>query len=139
MTKLSYRALSKPSFIALQKKVFPVYFRLQTMLLIGTIITYPPGSLLSLLRMRVDLGIFAIASTTALLNWAKYGPATRTTMIDRYERLGGANNENETVNEERRAASRAFSRNHAMSIHLNLLSFGAIVLYGVRLGARVKI
>ncbi len=35
--------------------------------------------------------------------------------------------------------NRAFKRNHAMSIHLNLISIGAIVFYGWRLAARVKV
>ena len=34
---------------------------------------------------------------------------------------------------------KVFSRNHAMTIHLNLISIGAMVVYGWRLGSRLVV
>lgn len=38
-----------------------------------------------------------------------------------------------------KAKKRAFSRAHAMCIHLNLLAVGATVWYGFRLSSRMKL
>jgi len=38
---------------------------------------------------------------------------------------------------EMRALNKVFSRNHAMCIHLNLLSMGAMLFYGWRLALRM--
>lgn len=83
MTKVCYTALPMSSFTTLQRKVFPVYFRLQSILLIVTALTYPPTSLLALYKAPVDAGLLAFASATALANLAKYGPATSTAMVER--------------------------------------------------------
>lgn len=45
----------------------------------------------------------------------------------------------EGMSEEMRKVNRAFARNHAMSIHLNLLAIGATLWYGVRLASRFQI
>ena len=38
---------------------------------------------------------------------------------------------------EMKRLKRDFSRNHAMSIHLNLISVGAMMMYGWRLAGRL--
>lgn len=43
------------------------------------------------------------------------------------------------VSDEMRIKRKAFSRAHAMSIHLNLLATIATVYYGFRLGSRLSI
>ena len=42
------------------------------------------------------------------------------------------------VSDEMRARNRAFSKYHAMTIHLNLISMGATLLYGVRLASKLR-
>ncbi|KAK7702713.1 hypothetical protein SLS57_011264 [Botryosphaeria dothidea] len=141
MTKVCYTALPMSSFTTLQRKVFPVYFRLQSTLLIVTALTYPPTSLLALYKAPVDAGLLAFASATALANLAKYGPATSTAMVERIHqetRDGKKFNDPSGPSEEMHLRNRAFSRNHAMSIHLNLLSVGATVAYGFRLASRLR-
>jgi hypothetical protein len=44
----------------------------------------------------------------------------------------------DAVNEETKKLNRAFSRAHAMSIHLNLLTIGATLFYGWRLSKKLS-
>lgn len=83
MTKVAYLALPTSAFTTLQKKVFPIYFQLQSLLLLATALTYPPASVLALARVPLDAGLLAFAGATALANLAKYGPATTAAMIAR--------------------------------------------------------
>lgn len=43
------------------------------------------------------------------------------------------------LSEEMRVKNKAFSHNHAMSIHLNLLAVGATLWYGLRLASKIQI
>jgi hypothetical protein len=45
MTKIAYQELPRPAFIKFQLRVFPTYFRGQTLLLVLTAATFPPGPL----------------------------------------------------------------------------------------------
>ena len=141
MTKVCYKALPMSSFTTLQKTVFPVYFKMQSILLVVTIITYPPASLVTLSKTSMDAGLLALASITALANLVKYGPATSTAMVERVHQEtkdGKKFNDPAGPSEEMRLKNRAFSRNHAMSIHLNLLSVLATVAYGYRLALKLQ-
>ncbi len=40
--------------------------------------------------------------------------------------------------EERRVVNRLFTRSHAMSIHLNLLTVIATVWHGIRIGSKIN-
>jgi len=42
------------------------------------------------------------------------------------------------VSEEMKTLNRSFSRAHAMSIHLNLMTLGATMIYGWRLASKLK-
>ena len=88
MTKVAYLALPTSAFTTLQKKVFPVYFQLQSLLLVATALTYPPTSVLALFRAPLDAGLLVFAGATALANLAKYGPATTAAMIARTHQGG---------------------------------------------------
>lgn len=82
-TKVCFNALPLPEFRALQARLFPAYFRTQSILLFLTVSSIPPTGPMVFLE-RKDEGIaFAIAGLTALLNFFKFGPATRQAMIDR--------------------------------------------------------
>jgi hypothetical protein len=83
MTKLAYQSLSRSAFTSLQKRVFPVYFQGQSLLLITVALTVPPYGPASLVRSKRDWIPLAIAGGTAGLNLLVYGPRTKDLMIQR--------------------------------------------------------
>lgn len=83
VTKVCYHALPMSAFTTLQKRIFPVYFRFQTLLLLFTALTVPPIGPMSLIQNKRDWIPLAFANTMAGLNLVIYGPRTQKTMIDR--------------------------------------------------------
>lgn len=83
MTKVCYQALPMSAFTTLQKRVFPIYFRIQTLLIILTAVTYPPYGPVSLIFRISDLIPMTLAGATAVLNLGIYGPQTQKAMIER--------------------------------------------------------
>ncbi|KAI1465353.1 uncharacterized protein F4812DRAFT_461661 [Daldinia caldariorum] len=119
MTKVCYQELPRLAFTTLQKRIFPIYFR-------------GMGNWIP----------FAVAGVTALLNLMLYGPRTRQIMIQRIHqetRDGRKSNDPVEVGEEMGALNKAFSRNHAMSIHLNLITIGATLWWGWKLASRLNV
>ncbi|KAK3380897.1 hypothetical protein B0H63DRAFT_434262 [Podospora didyma] len=142
MTKVSYQALPRSAFTTLQKRVFPLYFQGQTFLLGLAAITVPPYGLASLVHHKVDWVPFTVAGVTAILNLVIYEPQTRKAMVDRIhqetrDRKSGSSDDKPSA--EMQKLNRVFSKNHAMSIHLNLISVGAMLFYGWRLASRFVI
>ncbi|KAI1413085.1 hypothetical protein F5Y13DRAFT_189447 [Hypoxylon sp. FL1857] len=140
MTKVCYQALPRSAFTTLQKRVFPIYFRSQTLLLLLAAATIPPHGPLTLQATKSNWIPFAIAGATALLNLMIYGPRTRQIMIDRIHqetRDGRKPNDTTEPSEDMKMLNRSFSRNHAMSIHLNLISVGAMIWWGWKLSSRL--
>ncbi|KAF2439043.1 hypothetical protein P171DRAFT_422601 [Karstenula rhodostoma CBS 690.94] len=130
MVKVAYQGLPPEAFTTLQKNVFPVYFCGQSALLILTAITFPHGPL-ALAKKKGDCIPFVVAGATAFLNLAVYGPRTSRLMM---RRRVLANRHEDAVKlhggRELPEVNRAFSRNHAMSIHLNIITIGATLWYG---------
>ncbi|KAK0733142.1 hypothetical protein B0T26DRAFT_616456, partial [Lasiosphaeria miniovina] len=143
MTKVCFQALPRSAFTTLQKRVFPLYFRGQSLLLVLAAATVPPLGPLSLVQRKADWIPFAVAGATAALNLVRYGPRARQAMIERVHhetRDGSRRSEGDTeVRLEMQKLNRTFSKNHAMSIHLNLISIGAMLFYGVRLASRLDV
>ncbi|KAK4443491.1 hypothetical protein QBC34DRAFT_310905 [Podospora aff. communis PSN243] len=158
LTKLAYRSLPRSSFISLQKAVFPVYFRLQTGLLILSAVTVPPFGLpfggwsLVTGRSKWDLIPFCVAGMSGALNLGVYEGRTRRLMLERVERdkrlrdsvatvYGAADSVERTEgpSDEMKRLNRLFSKNHAMCIHLNLVTMVAMLFYGWRLASRISI
>ena len=83
MTKVCYDALPRSAFTTLQKRVFPLYFRGQTVVLVLAAATIPPHGLASAVQCKSDWIPFVIAGVTAVLNLALYEPRTRQAMVDR--------------------------------------------------------
>ena len=83
MTKVCYNALPMSAFTTLQKRVFPVYFRLQSLLLFSTAITHPPYGPVSLATSIGDLIPLGIGGGMAALNLLKWGPKTTEAMVER--------------------------------------------------------
>jgi len=90
----AYKALPRPQFTALQQKIFPIYFSLQTALPVVLALTYP-GSRTGLGTASGYQGIFAEPSrgsvlvplatifVTGLANLTFIGPATTNIMKER--------------------------------------------------------
>ncbi len=70
-------------FTTLQKRIFPVYFRIQAVLGLAVAMTYPPQSIKSLAQHWKEAIPIAITVTTSLLNVFMFGPKTQKAMIDR--------------------------------------------------------
>ncbi|KXX80971.1 hypothetical protein MMYC01_203888 [Madurella mycetomatis] len=81
-TKVCFDALPRSAFTTLQKRIFPIYFRGQAVLLLLSAVTFPPHGLPSLTRQMADWIPYAVAGTTSLLNLFLYEPKTRRAMID---------------------------------------------------------
>ena len=83
MTKVCYNALPMSAFTTLQKRVFPVYFRGQTLLLVLTALTHPPHGPVSLATSTWDLIPLAFGGAMAALNLMVWGPRAQTAMVER--------------------------------------------------------
>jgi hypothetical protein len=90
VTKVCFTALPRSAFTTLQKQIFPLYFRGQSLLLILTALTFPPYGPSSLLVSKADWIPFLVAGLTAGLNLMVYGPRTRQAMIDRIHQGKGS-------------------------------------------------
>ena len=83
MTKVCFQALPMPQFTTLQKRVFPLYFKLQTGLIVLVAVTHPPMSLVSLINCWWDYVPIGVALGVSALNLVVYGPRTQEVMIER--------------------------------------------------------
>ncbi|CRK42296.1 hypothetical protein BN1723_019004 [Verticillium longisporum] len=79
-TKVCYQALHRSAVTTLQKHLFPIYFKVQSVLVLTTIITYPLGPR-SLLSSPEDLVPLNLAVITACVNFLVFGPQRLTKMI----------------------------------------------------------
>ncbi|KAF2714303.1 hypothetical protein K504DRAFT_420030 [Pleomassaria siparia CBS 279.74] len=141
MTKECFQALPRLSFTTLQKRLFPIYLRCQSLLLILAVVTFPSRSVLSLVQHKEDWIPFVIAGVTAGLNLILYRPRTQRIMIDStHQKTRDARKVNDTgeMSGEMRLSNQAFSRAYAMSMHSNLINIGATLWYGLRLGSRLS-
>lgn len=83
VTKVCYLELPMSAFTTLQKRLFPIYFRSQSLLLLCTALTIPPAGPVSLIQKKADWIPLAFASVMAGFNLIVYGPRVEKTMIDR--------------------------------------------------------
>ncbi|MCJ1418651.1 hypothetical protein MMC32_005000, partial [Xylographa parallela] len=83
MTKVCYNALPLSAFTTLQKRVFPVYFRIQAGLVLLTAVTFPPYGPLSLVSCTGDAVAIGFTGAMALANLTVYGPRTQRAMVER--------------------------------------------------------
>jgi len=83
MTKIAYQALPKSGFTTLQKRVFPVYFQGQSLLILLMAATTPPYGPASFIEQRRVWIPIAVAGMAACLNLLSYGPRTQRLMMER--------------------------------------------------------
>ncbi|EFQ31016.1 uncharacterized protein GLRG_06160 [Colletotrichum graminicola M1.001] len=141
-TKSCHSELPRSAFTTLQKRLFPVYFRCQAVLLVLTAITFPPYGPSSLLLEKRDWAPLAIVGLTTVANLFIYGPKTRQAMIDRVHQETRDAKRPDAVDEpspDMNAVKRLFSFSHAMSIHLNIIGIFGMVWYGGRLASKLNI
>ncbi|KAI1089422.1 hypothetical protein F5B19DRAFT_378405 [Rostrohypoxylon terebratum] len=141
MLKVCYRSLPRTAFTTLLKRIFPTHFRCQVLLLLLTAATIPPRGPLTLVESKSNWIPFLVAGIPALLNMVVYGPRTRQMMIEQIHqetRDGGKSDGPIEPSDDKKALTKSFSRNHAMSIHLNLVSIGAMVWWAWKLASRLE-
>ncbi|KAJ5795263.1 hypothetical protein N7457_001862 [Penicillium paradoxum] len=136
-TKICYRYLPMKEFIALQKGLFPVYFGTQLGLTALTAATYPPYSVLSLVKYPWSAAPLAVVALAGSLNWFIYGPQTTTAALVRRALQESENTNPDSDGLKLQRANRNFARNHAMTIHLNAIAMVATVVYGFSLSAKL--
>ncbi|KAK3349764.1 hypothetical protein B0T25DRAFT_582627 [Lasiosphaeria hispida] len=131
MTKVCYDVLPRSAFTTLQKHIFlpPLFSRFY-----------------SIIRSKQDWLPFAVAGLTAFLNLGVYEPRTSKAMVDRIHQATRDSRQpiengsivDEGPSLEMQRLNRVFSKNHAMTIHLNLISIAAMLFYGWRLASRLN-
>jgi hypothetical protein len=92
---VAFKVLDRPQFSALQSKLFPIYFSMQTAIPVVLALTYPgsktvlggsPAGIAGVLDAPNRWSVLAPLATiflTGLANMAFVGPATTKTMRDR--------------------------------------------------------
>ena len=83
IVKILHSTLPRAQFTTVQKTLFPIYFKVQTSLVVLTAITYPPISLLSLAKNRYEVIALGITFVGASLNVLVWGPRAEKAMIAR--------------------------------------------------------
>ncbi|KAL9040768.1 MAG: hypothetical protein Q9214_004352, partial [Letrouitia sp. 1 TL-2023] len=152
-TKVSYNALPLAPFSTLTKRVFHVYFRLQSLLFLLTALTHPPMSLVSLVKEPGDIVPLALGAGIAVWNMLVWGPRTEEAMRKRNKTQGvkkdaDTDRESGTIEkgngegdkrEDRERGRDGFKKTHAMCIHLNLVAIMATAWYGCRMVSRYEL
>ncbi|EED16852.1 hypothetical protein TSTA_019140 [Talaromyces stipitatus ATCC 10500] len=152
-TNICFRSLPPQNFNNLNKRLFPVYFRCQLGFAVLTFVTRPPGTWLQLSAVN-DVGnlLLGLATVMAGLNWYIFGPRTSDAMVEKARVLKEVQDEKDGDNVKAEGShdsaetdafvakvKKTFSRNHAMSIHLNAIAMIATVGYGFVLGGRLQL
>lgn len=144
------KALPRPQFAAVQTRLFPIYFGIQSAIPLVLAITYPGGGpnvdaagITGLLEPHnrwgyllpiITMGVSGLANLLVLL------PATKKCMADRYaqERKDGKKSYDPAPHsQDMLALNRQFGKLHGVSSLLNLSAFIMAVVYGVTLSARL--
>ncbi|KAB5558501.1 hypothetical protein GE09DRAFT_115683 [Coniochaeta sp. 2T2.1] len=150
---VAFKVLDRPHFAALQSRLFPIYFSMQTAIPVVMALTYPGSKALvggsaSGLAGVLDAGnrwsVLAPLATiflTGLANMAFVGPATTKTMKDRkmQERKDGKKSYDPAPHsQEMMKLNKKFGKLHGVSSVLNLTTFIATIIYGITLSTRIQ-
>ena len=146
-----FKALPRPQFAAVQTRLFPIYFGIQSVVPLILAATYPGGGpnidasgITGLLETHNRWGFLLPILTmgaSGLVNLLVLLPATKTCMAERYaqERKDGKKSYDPVPHsQEMQALNRKFGKLHGVSSLLNLSAFVATVVYGVALSARLS-
>ncbi|KAL4952579.1 hypothetical protein BDW69DRAFT_19756 [Aspergillus filifer] len=144
---IAFRALPRPQFSALQAKIFPTYFALQTALPVVVALTASrsgqtlgvSGLLEPEHKFKVLLPL-ATAFVTGLINFGFLRKMTVETMRQRKHqetRDGKKSYDPPPHSKEMIALNKKFGRIHGLSSLVNLATLGATVFYGVVLSKQL--
>ncbi|KAL4944788.1 hypothetical protein BDV06DRAFT_72668 [Aspergillus oleicola] len=145
---IAFRTLPRPQFAALQAKIFPTYFALQTALPVVVALTASrtggqplgvSGLLESENHFKVLLPL-ATAFVTGLINFGVLRKMTVDTMRERKHqetRDGKKSYDPPPHSKEMIALNKKFGRIHGLSSLVNLVTLGATVFYGVVLSKQL--
>ncbi|KFG86220.1 hypothetical protein MANI_026927 [Metarhizium anisopliae] len=146
-----FKTVERPVFSAIQTKLFPIYFGLQTILPAILALTFPGNTLagvssgisglLEASSRWHSLAPIAAMLVTGLVNLTILLPATTKTMKDRHgqaKRDGKEWYEPGPHSDEMRALSKKFGMLHGVSSLLNLATFVSALAYGFTLGSRLQ-
>ncbi|KAF4981308.1 hypothetical protein FDECE_17710 [Fusarium decemcellulare] len=140
VTKVAFKHLPRNPYINFQKRIFPIYFNGQALLLLLTAVTFPPYGPVSMVESKADWIPFTVAGVVSALNLLVFGPRTRKLMLDRAEQgtvdAKAANLEGPSP--AMQVLKKRFSTSHAMCIHLNLIGLGAHLWYAWRLASHLQ-
>ncbi|PSS22392.1 hypothetical protein M430DRAFT_137592 [Amorphotheca resinae ATCC 22711] len=149
---VAFRTLSRPQFAALQAKIFPIYFGLQTALPAILAVTYPgarsprgtasglQGTFAEVNRWSV-LAPLATMFVAGLANLLVIGPTTTKIMAERKQQEvkdGKKSYDPAPHSKEMLKLNQAFGRIHGISSLVNLVSFLSTVVYGFHLAGRLE-
>ncbi|KAK9322053.1 hypothetical protein V1517DRAFT_324489 [Lipomyces orientalis] len=133
----AFRALPRQHFSALQVKIFPPYFAMQTAIPGFLLLTAP----FSITNDKLSLSSLLITAVTGLANLAYIGPLTVKIMNRRkaQEAKEGKKYYDEEASEDMKKLNKEFGIVHGISTILNLGTLFVTALYGVVLAeAMVK-
>jgi hypothetical protein len=146
---VAFKTLPRPQFAALQSRLFPIYFSLQTGLPLLLALTYPSASpqiansLTGVLdpanRDAVLIPLVTVFGT-AVANLLFVGPRTTRVMQQRKHQEvkdGKKSYDAGPHSVEMQKLNKRFGKLHGVSSLLNLASFLATVAYGVSIAARL--
>ncbi|KAL1990604.1 hypothetical protein VTN49DRAFT_6443 [Thermomyces lanuginosus] len=145
---VAFRVLPRPQFSALQNKIFPIYFGLQSALPVVLALTFPgrpssPGSLSGVLleenRFTVLLPI-SLTLVSGLTNLLYLTPLVQETMKQRWrqESIDGKKSYDPPPHsKEMIRLNKKFGKLHGISTLVNLTGVIATVAYGIVLGSRL--
>ncbi|KZZ95923.1 hypothetical protein AAL_04219 [Moelleriella libera RCEF 2490] len=147
----AFYTIERPQFSALQNKLFPIYFGIQTAIPVVLALTFPGNTLLGV--PSGPSGLFTASSrwhtlapiatifVTGLLNLVVVLPVTQKIM---HERRGQVKRDGKDYfaegphSEEMRALNKKFGMWHGISSLLNLGTIFATLAYGFTLGSRLQ-
>ncbi|KAM0346459.1 hypothetical protein ACHAPU_005524 [Fusarium lateritium] len=147
---VTFKTVDRASFSAIQQKLFPIYFGLQTVLPGVLALTFPGNSLIGLANGPAGLvSEFAryhsllpitLMAVTGALNLTVLLPLTMDVMKQRRGQVKRDGKEwyaEGPHSDEMKVLNRKFGMLHGISSLLNLVTFAAAIGYGFTLGGRV--
>ncbi|CAK7218660.1 hypothetical protein SBRCBS47491_003582 [Sporothrix bragantina] len=147
---VQFKTLPRPQFAAVQSKLFPIYFGIQSAVPLVLAITYPGGGphhdaagITGLLETGNRWGFLVPIATmcaSSLMNLLILLPATTKCMAERYsqERKDGKKSYDPAPHsQEMLVLNKRFGKLHGISSLLNLVTFIMAIVYGVSLSGRI--
>ncbi|TAQ85875.1 hypothetical protein B7494_g5777 [Chlorociboria aeruginascens] len=144
-------ALPRPQFAALQQKIFPIYFGIQTALPAVLALTYPrslllgtasgPSGTFAQVNRWSVLAPLTIMFLGGLVNMVFVGPVTVNIMKDRKHQEtkdGKKSYDPPPHSKEMQELNKAFGRMHGISSLINLGSLLATICYGISFAERIQ-